>query len=1125
MIKFFIALLTSLNLNASSFKEQRTNKISPLADTMISIEKQKKATSQKTISTMSIRKNKFKAFNETNSKKKNWSIRMSSYGIPKLLSGDRTKRYYGTPEGIFNTFITENKDMLGIDINNLKLTTQSQFLNTKHLYYQQYYKNIPVEFSYVKLHLTDNGEITQYNAKYYPDIDIDINPKTTMEQARFAISSELGSFSVSTSTLVIYPDELNNRYYLAWKIEINGGNGSMNGNWVYYINSDNNSILFKYDKRQYSCNLQEETNGTVKGMVYDISPVPEGADNGPYYWAPKIQAPISDQYVFAGGLLKSTTTKSDGEYCIDYGEGDGGAKVFMTTMGPYFSVLNFSGQPYFYTNGSYQWRTTPTKLSVQSYDNDSTITYALSPSYSINTGEALAYTGPLFDTLNIGEVDNCSNPIDNDMIFVLDSNNNAVSTFFGKDKSNIFGGLIPDQSYKIKIKSDQSLSGNFVINYSSYVVLTNPAGKGNGNVTFETPDNGTSINVFYHLNRIRNFMMKFNSKCSGGCIDLNKRVSIMSQVYGDKATGDCYQPNTMWNAFYDLDHDAIFYGKGIEMGGYYKDFGLDGTVVRHEYGHLVMNRIYPIIYFGEFGAISEAISDYFSLSSFWDEGKTLTMLGNFIGTGEGAMRDLSTITQKMPDDWAGEVHDDGKILSGALYKIRKGSYALEPFTSGPYNGLDKADLYIFGALFYFPDNFENFLEALVDTCKRIEDTETCSDESKIRTAFSEHGIGSQSVSDTHEPNNGPEYATDISTFNTIQAYIDYSGDEDYYALTLNEGLFHARLYLPDSQQYHGFYHAYNMFLFDSYRKYVTDISPVVVPALCYSENVPDHCYTRNNYVDLYYSVTKPQIYYIAVTGGVNGYYNNGPDFNSLLPYTLNYDSDLRSSVNAKSVLSKFDEDEIEFSVKVPKFEYLKDLTHNWDPGSEFEFCGTDCIKILDNNLNELSTNYITVTPSDGSSYNSYDTTGNPVIKGKIKFQSYAGKTFSQRYPAVGTIYLKLYAENHMSGITGDTFNLGTSNPINLTANSNSFISYNNIINSNNATMTLKYETKEASNIKIYVYTATGQLVKKIYEGQGYGKMSFSWDGTDDSGKKLSSGIYYIKTEGAVNKVEKVAIVR
>jgi Zn-dependent metalloprotease len=1120
MIKFFIALLTTLNLNASSFKEQRTNKISPLADTIISIEKQKQATSQKTISTMSIRKNKFKAFNETNSKKKNWSIRMSSYGIPKLLSGDRTKRYYGTPEEIFNTFITENKDMLGIDINNLKLTTQSQFLNTKHLYYQQYYKNIPVEFSYVKLHLTDNNEVTQYNAKYYPDIDIDINPKTTMEQARFAISSELGSFSVSTSTLVVYPDELNNRYYLAWKIEINGGNGSMNGNWVYYINSDNNSILFKYDKRQYSCTYQEETNGTVRGMVYDISPVPTGIDNGPDSWVTKISTPISNQYVFAGGVnesagivMKSTSTDNNGEYCIDYG--DSGAKISMTTMGPYFSVMNFNGIPSYYTNGTGIWKTQNINDAI-TYNNNIDRIYP--NDYSIKN-DTLVFVGPVFSKLNVGDAD-----LNDDMLYVMDSTPLPVSAWFGV-KNNFIGGLASGNSYKIRVKSDSSITGDFTISKSSYLVISNPIGNDNsrGSITWSTNSyltdgNGVTINTFYHLNKIRNFMMKFNSKCSKnnedkGCIDLNKRVPVITSVDTDE---------WIQNAFYDLNHDAIFYGKGIDMGYYYKDFGLDGTVVRHEYGHLVMNRIYPIIYFGEFGAISEAISDYFSLSSFWDEGKDITVLGNFIDTGvgttEGTIRDLSTITNKMPDDWAGEVHEDGKILSGALYKIRKGSYALESFTSGPYNGLDKADLYIFGALFYFPDNFENFLEALVDTCnqiyKQINDGICPSvEEDKIRNAFEQHGIGSHPALDIHEPNNGPEYATDISTFNTIQAYIDYIGDEDYYALTLNEGLFHARLYLPESQEYTGFYHAYNMFLFDSYRKYVTDISPS-----CYEKD--DHCYTRKNYVDLYYSVTEPQIYYIAITG-----YGNDRDYNAITPYILSYDSDLRSSVLAKLLSSKFDEDEIEFSVKVPKFEYLKDLTHNWDPGSEFEFCGLGCIKILDNNLNELSTNYITVTPSDGSSYNSYDTTGNPVIKGKIKFQSYAGKTFSQRYPAVGTIYLKLYANNHMSGITEDTFNLGTSNPINLTANSNSFISYNNIINSNNATMTLKYETKEASNIKIYVYTATGQLVKKIYEGQGYGKMSFSWDGTDDSGKKLSSGIYYIKTEGAVNKVEKVAIVR
>ncbi|MEF3279741.1 MAG: hypothetical protein K6357_02080 [Elusimicrobiota bacterium] len=1142
MIKTSLLLLFILsNLNAKSFKEFRTNKISPLADTIIEIETQKTKKTHSAISTMAFKKNFFKTFNNNNSSSKKWKIKFNSYGIPKLLSGDKTKKkYYGNIEQIFETFVLENKDMLGIEMKNLRLVTKSEFLGTKHIYYQQYYKHLPVEFSYVKLHITQDNEVSQYNAKYYPDINIDINPNVSIEQAKSIIAQELGFFSISTYSLVIFPDELNNSYYLSWKIKTEGGSGNLNGKWIYYINAKEPKIIFKYDERQYSCTLQEETSGYVMGEVYEISPAPTDQENGPDSWVPKITTPIANQYVFAGSTSVSTTTKENGEYCIDYDTSNNGAKVFMTLMGPYFSVMNFNGKPSIFTNGNITWKTASPSLNISSYNNDSETLYSISPNLTINSGESLAFVGPMFSSFNIGEVDNCGSGIDNDMVYVMDSNKNSVAIWFGKNKSNLFGGLVPDNKYIIKIKSDSSGTGSFNIINSSYMVITNYQGKNyaTGSVIWSTanyltdPD-GSSINTFYHLNKIRNFMMKFNSKCGGtGCINLDKKVPVMIDVYGDKLTPDCPQENTMLNAFYDLDHDAIFMGKGINMGSYYKNFGLDGTVIRHEYGHLVMNRIYPIIYFGEFGAITEAIADYFSISSFWDEGKTITVLGNFIGIGEGARRDLKQLSdypKRMPQDWVGEVHEDGEILSGALYKIRKdSSYSLGIFSSGSYAGLNKADLYIFGALFYFPDNFENFREAVIDICKRIEGT-SC-EKSKIEDAFNAHGIGAQSVVDLYEPNNGPEYATNISTFSTVYGYIDYQGDEDYYAIPLGEGIFQARLYLPEGYSSgSGFYHAYNMFLFDSYRNYITGASPNIVPSLCYNKDspVPNSCYTKDSYIDLYYTVSKPQVYYLAITAGINSNYGNGIDFNNTTPYILTYSANSKSIVSAQIKTRKVDEDEIEFTATVPKFEYLEDLTHlTWTEGQEFEFCEYDCIKILDNNLNELSTNYISISYALGeTSYNTIDSLGNPVIKGKITFQQYNGKTFSQRYPGAGTIYIKIYVKNHMFDVKNTYIPLGLSNPIYLTANEDKFVTYNNIIDKNNSSMTIKYEAKSLSNVNISVYTATGKFVKKIYSGPIYGKVSFNWDGTDESGNKLASGIYYIKTTGGINKVEKVGIAR
>jgi len=54
----------------------------------------------------------------------------------------------------------------------------------------------------------------------------------------------------------------------------------------------------------------------------------------------------------------------------------------------------------------------------------------------------------------------------------------------------------------------------------------------------------------------------------------------------------------MRNAYYDMENNNIFLGEGpLDTSNNFRSFALDGTIVRHEYIHYVMGRIYPIINF------------------------------------------------------------------------------------------------------------------------------------------------------------------------------------------------------------------------------------------------------------------------------------------------------------------------------------------------------------------------------------------------------------------------------------------------------------------------------------------------------------------------------------------------
>jgi len=53
--------------------------------------------------------------------------------------------------------------------------------------------------------------------------------------------------------------------------------------------------------------------------------------------------------------------------------------------------------------------------------------------------------------------------------------------------------------------------------------------------------------------------------------------------------------------------------------------------------------------------------------------------------------------------------------------------------------------------------------------------------------------------------------------------------------------------------------------------------------------------------------------------------------------------------------------------------------------------------------------------------------------------------------------------------------------------------------------------KEASQVKLSIYNQRGQLVKQLVsEGKMAGTHTANWDGRDAKGRKVSSGIYFVR---------------
>jgi membrane-bound inhibitor of C-type lysozyme len=494
----------------------------------------------------------------------------------------------------------------------------------------------------------------------------------------------------------------------------------------------------------------------------------------------------------------------------------------------------------------------------------------------------------------------------------------------------------------------------------------------------------------------------------------------------------------------------------------------------------------------------------------------------------------------MPASWAGEVHDDSLILSQALYSLRNGgTHSLGAFTAGPFAGQPRSDVFIFDALFYFPDNFANFRDALEMACLRLE-PDDCPGAtgylSKINGAFTAHGISAPPVGgDYYEPNNGPSYATDASSMSVISGTINPAADADYYSLPLNKGTFTAKLSLPATAE-HGLYSAFALHLYDADRNIVRypNGDEVIATPKIYDCVVDRNCRTDSPSVALQYDVAQAGRYYLLVAvdyvyDAYTGSAINAGTFSSS-PYTLALDFTPQGTAEASIITAAFDADIISFKTPYASFNAVMNPSSPDYASAEtvFEYAQLRA-QLRDHNYQPLEftkTNagdsYMQLV-SDSLSYSlEPDYLGRYIMSGQVRLQS----GFAARYPGVGTVYLEIFGHNRF-GTFSRTVSLGVSNAINLSTNKSDAVAYNNVLNAANSRSIIKYDVQSGGSLSIKVYTQSGALVKTVYDGSvTAGKGTVDWDGTDDSGRKAASGIYFIKAKGpGLNKVDKIAIVR
>ena len=156
--------------------------------------------------------------------------------------------------------------------------------------------------------------------------------------------------------------------------------------------------------------------------------------------------------------------------------------------------------------------------------------------------------------------------------------------------------------------------------------------------------------LYHHMNLVHDFFKVLDPGFTG----MDYPVPAVCEY------GNSYE-NAFWNGY------GTYYGGG---GSQFRSFALFCDVIYHEYTHGVTDQIYPpgyLPYIDQSGAMNEAWSDYFACTI---TNEPLVGEGGLYLYGPAYLRNLDN-TLRYPENWMGEVHDDGRIIGGAFWDLRE----------------------------------------------------------------------------------------------------------------------------------------------------------------------------------------------------------------------------------------------------------------------------------------------------------------------------------------------------------------------------------------------------------------------------------------------------------------------
>jgi len=216
------------------------------------------------------------------------------------------------------------------------------------------------------------------------------------------------------------------------------------------------------------------------------------------------------------------------------------------------------------------------------------------------------------------------------------------------------------------------------------------------------------VNLYYHTNFIHQYYER-----------LDPEMAALDYPVPARAGIDGTPENAFWDGY------GTNYGSG---GASTRNFALFANIIYHEYTHGITGWIYEGVHFpysGQSGAMNEAYSDYFAVTNCNEPRigyKCQKIGGSFFRTMDNHYR--------MPEDWVGEVHGDGRIIGGAFWDLRESVR------------ISFCDTLIHFTRYATPATFDAFVPECLFTDDDNEDlTDGTPHHNEIFESFGIHGIG------------------------------------------------------------------------------------------------------------------------------------------------------------------------------------------------------------------------------------------------------------------------------------------------------------------------------------------------------------------------------------------------